>query len=918
MRGGVALACACFVVAALGIAAPASAGIDTLQDACVKRDAADDDTQNGNQLPYSFCDDGLAFGGGTTPNPGANRAIAVPAAYTGAGQPDKDAAAANAVPGQSGGDIAIDADLTLPDPARSKMPKAGYPLVVMMHGCCAGDRTGWEARTIDAGGEKWHYSNAWFASRGYAVLTYTSRGFVNADGRGSTGQNQLDSSRFEINDYQHLAGQLADDADLDPKSAGSQRINPKAIVATGGSYGGGFSWLAFVDPTWKSPGGKQMKLVAAAPKYGWTNLIEALIPNGIERRDALPTTNLEAAGRPIGVPKRSILLGLYASGAIGLPPPAAHSAFPSSVDRAIVCLQASEPIETSPLCTDSLRDTLPEFLRDRSAYFANGFFDRIRSDKSARAAVFSAGTFTDPLFPPSEHRRMVERLKSVVPDYPVQEYYGDYQHFVQNKATDWGDLCGPAPHLCRYGEYPEGDLDATPERFQRLGITTRLNRFVDHYAKPPANPKAPRPDFDVTASLQVCPQTGSAAFPSAEPGQRFTADSFKDLAPSSLKLESSGSPQTTTNVAAPNFHAVNADPLLNQTLNGSRCVVENSSAGPGVATYDFGPLSGDAVMIGRTRVTVRHTGGGSNLQLNARLYDVLPNGSAVLVDRGGIVVGSPNATTVLDLRGNGWRFERGHRIRLELAQDDEPHMKRSLSPSALTLAGVSLDLPVRETGPTSVVRAPVLASEVSRSATFGVAALPRSGERAGVGRFEIEVRAPGKRKYSTARGSASGDGHGTVAGKPGKTYALRARAIDRRGPAGPYAYGKATVPFDERSGDRTPDFDGDWSRVSSRQAFLGTVASASERSARMSLRVRGSRVYLIGRRDRNGGKALLRVGSRKRTVSFYSRKPVDRVVIASLRANAKRSTAVELQPLAKRASKNGGQSAYVDAIGAVP
>ena len=29
-------------------------------------------------------------------------------------------------------------------------------------------------------GERWHYNDAWFAARGYVVLAYTSRGFVNA------------------------------------------------------------------------------------------------------------------------------------------------------------------------------------------------------------------------------------------------------------------------------------------------------------------------------------------------------------------------------------------------------------------------------------------------------------------------------------------------------------------------------------------------------------------------------------------------------------------------------------------------------------------------------------------------------------------------------------------------------------------
>ena len=71
---------------------------------------------------------------------------------------------------------------------------------------------------------------------------------------GSTGETQLDSARYEINDYQHLAGQLADAGDLLP-GAGEVRVDPGRVVPTGGSYGGGFTWLALTDPTWNSPGG---------------------------------------------------------------------------------------------------------------------------------------------------------------------------------------------------------------------------------------------------------------------------------------------------------------------------------------------------------------------------------------------------------------------------------------------------------------------------------------------------------------------------------------------------------------------------------------------------------------------------------------------------------------------------------------
>src|SRR5919109_902622 len=80
-------------------------------------------------------------------------------------------------------------------------PAGGYPMLVFMHGCCSGNKQSWEATAFEAGGEKWHYNNAWFAARGYVVVTYTARGFVSGESdpggsRGSTGEAQLDSRRF--------------------------------------------------------------------------------------------------------------------------------------------------------------------------------------------------------------------------------------------------------------------------------------------------------------------------------------------------------------------------------------------------------------------------------------------------------------------------------------------------------------------------------------------------------------------------------------------------------------------------------------------------------------------------------------------------------------------------------------------------
>ena len=48
-----------------------------------------------------------------------------------------------------------------------------------------------------------------------------------------------------------------------------------------------------------------------------------------------------------------------------------------------------------------------------------------------------------------------------------------------------------------------------------------------------------------------------------------------------------------------------------------------------------------------------------------------------------------------ELHGNGWRFEAGHSVRIELTQDDEPFLVNSDVPSSLTLQGVRLRVPVR-------------------------------------------------------------------------------------------------------------------------------------------------------------------------------------------------------------------------------
>lgn len=677
-------------------------------------------------LNYVVCDDGLPPTGSTTANVGGVAAVRVPGAYAGdgyTGLPGLDAAAG--IPGADpDGYVALDVNVSLPLQAP---PEAGYPLLVFMHGCCGGNKGSWIADAIDVSGEKWHYSNAWFASRGYVTVNYTSRGFATAppNRQGSTGESQLDSRLFEINDFQHMACQIHAQAENWSAVTGQAvKIDPTKVVVTGGSYGGGFSWMAMTDPTWICTAdtgsvGVRMRLAAAAPRYGWTDLAYSLVPSG--RHSALrfrrPATDGCDSGpvtldgedcanpAPVGIPKQSILAGLYGTGLLG-------ASFPQAVTDAFTCLNGVYPPDSNPLCngvppaqTNVLRDTLPAFMRDRSAYYQNEFFSRMAADPSLRTPVFNAATLTDPLFPPVENHRMHHRLQaSANNQYPLQSYFGDYQHFVQNKVKEWADLCGTDRHICLDEDYPDFDFDADPTGLAVSGVTSRLNRFIDHYARPPSNPAQAAPSFDVTVALTVCPQKATEAWPADQPGERFSATRFDQLTDKTVSMDSELGTLTAVNAGATNSSAGggnHADPVVtSQQANKCSTRAATDPAPAGVAVYDGPVLEEDQVVIGPATVTAIFLTAGdtASVQLSARIYELLPNGDAVLADRGYLRLNDTEASfgiASFETFGNAWRFTAGNRIRVELAQDDSPFLKRSDTPSNLVLSRLVVTVPVR-------------------------------------------------------------------------------------------------------------------------------------------------------------------------------------------------------------------------------
>ena len=177
------------------------------------------------------------------------------------------------------GYLVTDADQTSLD-ARLELPAGSgpFPLVALIHGY-AGSKSG----SGDIAAK--------LLSDGYAVLRYSTRGFGD-----SWGQVNLADPNLEIADLRSMIGRVMDDSNCN--------LDPTKVAITGASYGGGHSWLALVKPVFKSPGGKDVSIVAVAPIAPWTDLFYSLLPNG------RPNESIDGFG---GL-KLSFVNGLYASG----------------------------------------------------------------------------------------------------------------------------------------------------------------------------------------------------------------------------------------------------------------------------------------------------------------------------------------------------------------------------------------------------------------------------------------------------------------------------------------------------------------------------------------------------------------------------------------------------------------------------
>jgi fermentation-respiration switch protein FrsA (DUF1100 family) len=551
--------------------------------------------------------------------------------------------------------VPLDADLTLPS---GTTPGSGYPLLVMMHGWGA-SKTDFEGGAFceQSSADHCNYNNLWFAHRGYAVLNYTARGFHGSCGPGSPnagspacarGWTHLADIRYEAHDTQYLAGLLVD--------AGIARPN---VGVTGLSYGGGQSWLLAVladqvmDTTgalskWQSPNGRSMKIAAAVPRYGWSDLIDALQPNG-RSSNGLTAPNGDRTN-PFGVEKMSYVDYLYASGL----QTAKYAPAGADPTADLTTWHAQISAGETPAQSTYAPAIINQIAGYKSAYYQDGL---IAAQAAKRETpVFAIQGWTDALFPEAQAASMVEKLKMADPNWPVFMYASDLGHPPANngKTSQW------------------------------TVINQAANDFLDLHVSQSGG-------ADPASIYQL-----QAVTCDAMAGPIYASNTLANASPGRVRFQSSEIGHVTTSAPADAAAGAATDPIAFYAKNGGKggCIqVKPAPPDSGASTSWSFPICADFTLLGEPGLQLNALVGGVDAEINSRLWDVAPDGTATLVTRGAFRWTPATAAIDYAMQGNGWVFRAGHQLRIQITQNDAPYLRLDNYPSTVSYSAMRLTLP---------------------------------------------------------------------------------------------------------------------------------------------------------------------------------------------------------------------------------
>lgn len=529
--------------------------------------------------------------------------------------------------------VPLDADVTLP--ATGAGP---FPTIVMIHGW-GGSKTEFEASTpAGNGNETFDYNNNYYAQHGYAVLTYSARGWGNSCGAPASREDpgckegwlRLADQRYEARDVQYMLGLLADE----------KVTKPTAIGTTGISYGGGQSIeLAYLKnqirlpsgefAPWTSPKGKKLSIAAAYPRWPWSDLVDALTPSG--RFLDTQVAPFAQSYEPFGVEIQSYVSGLYALGnASGYIAPAGVDP-EADLSKWFAATNAGEPANPED-----------EAIAKQLYTYHQGY-----GLPGKPAPLLLQSGWTDDLFPPSQSLRVYNAVRA------LKGY----------AALQFGDL----------GHSRGSNKENTDHAFQEQGASFFEAR-LKHTGKPP-------PNGSVTAYTQTCPQGAPAGGP-------FTASKWSKLHPHAVTFGSAAG-QLFTSAGGNASTAAAFDPIGGTT---DACKTVAGETEPNTANYTT--TSPGFTMLGLPTVTATIKTIGPFGELVSRLWDVLPSGEQRLISRGVYrLTENQTGTITLQLHGNGYQFPAGDTVKLQLLGRDAPYYRASNGTFTIEATNVTVSLP---------------------------------------------------------------------------------------------------------------------------------------------------------------------------------------------------------------------------------
>ena len=413
------------------------------------------------------------------------------------------------------------------------------------------------------------------------------------------------------------------------------------IGTTGISYGGGQSIeLAYLHnrirkpngefAPWTSPKGTKMQIAAAFPRWPWSDLVDALEPNGrfLDTEVAPKDQSFE----PFGVEIQSYVAGLYALGlASGYYAPAGMDP-EAELTKWFAATNAGEPVTPED-----------EEIAKQIYTYHQGYGMPLEGKPSP---LLIENGWTDALFPVEQALRVYNQVRS------IKGY----------AALMFGDL----------GHSDGSNKVNTDHAFQEEGAAFFAKRLKGEGAVPQ--------NGSVVAYTQTCPQ-------SAPGGGPYTAATFAKLAKHTVSF-GSGEAQTFTSAGGNATIAADFDPIANSNA------CKSIKAEKEEDTANYAMVSKGFTLLGLPTITATIKATDLYGQIDARLWDISPGGEQTLISRAVYsLTENQTGRITFQLHGNGYEFPAGDTVELQLLGRDAPYYRAGNFPFSVEVSNLTATLP---------------------------------------------------------------------------------------------------------------------------------------------------------------------------------------------------------------------------------